>query len=73
MIGREIRFEAVTAEEERAELAGFMPGEVVDMLLGYWAEAVDHPDPVLPTVEEVTGRPARSFAQWVADHAADFR
>jgi uncharacterized protein YbjT (DUF2867 family) len=73
VIGREIRFEAVTAERERAELAAFMPEEVIDMLLGYWAEAVGHPDPVLPTVEEVTGRPARPFAQWVADHAADFR
>jgi len=28
---------------------------------------------VLPTVAEVTGRPPRSFAQWAADHRADFR
>lgn len=25
---------------------------------------------VLPTVQEVTGRPARTFAQWVREHAA---
>ncbi|HEX3211311.1 MAG TPA: NmrA family NAD(P)-binding protein [Actinomycetota bacterium] len=27
----------------------------------------------LPTVEQVTGRPARSFARWALDHAGDFR
>ncbi|MEV0697299.1 NAD(P)H-binding protein [Saccharopolyspora sp. NPDC050389] len=73
VLGRDIPFEAVTSEQERAELAEFIPEEVVDMLLGYWAEAVDRPDQVLPTVEQVTGRPARSFAQWAAEHAADFR
>jgi hypothetical protein len=42
------------------------------MILGYLAEAVERPDVVLPTVEEVLGKPARTFAQWVRDHAADF-
>ncbi|MEU6035564.1 NmrA family NAD(P)-binding protein [Actinomadura sp. NPDC047616] len=28
---------------------------------------------VLPTVEQVTGRPARTFAQWVEENAAAFR
>ena len=27
---------------------------------------------VLPTVERVTGRPARTFAQWVRRHAGAF-
>lgn len=26
----------------------------------------------LPTAEQVTGRPARTFAEWARDHAADF-
>jgi hypothetical protein len=25
-----------------------------------------------PTVEQVTGRPARSFAEWARDHIEDF-
>jgi uncharacterized protein YbjT (DUF2867 family) len=29
--------------------------------------------PELPTVESVTGRPARTFAEWAEDHADDFR
>jgi hypothetical protein len=28
--------------------------------------------PVTSTVPDVTGRPARAFRQWVADHRADF-
>ena len=27
---------------------------------------------VLPTIEEVTGAPARTYAQWVAEHRAAF-
>jgi hypothetical protein len=30
------------------------------------------PDAVLPTVQEVTGSPARPSAQWARDHRADF-
>jgi uncharacterized protein YbjT (DUF2867 family) len=26
-----------------------------------------------PTVQQLTGRPARTFAQWAGDHAGDFR
>jgi hypothetical protein len=28
---------------------------------------------VVPTVERVTGRPPRTFAQWAAEHAGAFR
>jgi hypothetical protein len=28
---------------------------------------------VLPTVEQVTGRPGRAFAQWAAENADAFR
>lgn len=28
---------------------------------------------ILPTIEEVTGCPARTFAQWVQEHAHQFR
>src|SRR4051812_20346132 len=30
-------------------------------------------EPALPTAEAVTGRPARTFADWARDHADDFR
>lgn len=50
-----------------------MPLFVVDWLLGHWAQTVDNPEPVLPTVQEVLGRPARTVAEWAAGHAEDFR
>ncbi|MEV6692245.1 NAD(P)H-binding protein [Micromonospora sp. NPDC051196] len=39
------------------------------------AAAPSDPAPVgpLPTAEQVTGRPARTFARWAQDHADDFR
>jgi hypothetical protein len=41
-------------------------------MLSAYAAAVDQPALVTSTVEEVTGRPARTFRQWAIDHAADF-
>ncbi len=66
VLGKEIRFEEVTPEQ--AEERG-IPALRRDALAG----SVGRPAEVLPTVEEVTGRPARTFARWVADHTADFK
>ncbi|MEU8891650.1 NAD(P)H-binding protein [Streptomyces sp. NPDC048442] len=70
--GRPLRFEEITPDEARAEMGRFMPAPVVEMVLGYLADAVHHPPSPVDTVERVTGRPARTFARWAADHAADF-
>ncbi|MFJ2609253.1 NAD(P)H-binding protein [Streptomyces sp. NPDC091279] len=68
VLGREIRFEELTVDGARTLWLGQgMPAEAVDWLL---QDPVDVP--VGPTAELVTGRPARTFAQWVADHRADF-
>lgn len=72
-LGRQLRFEEVTPEQGREEMSRFMPEPVVDMVLAYLARSVGRPATVLPTVEKITGRPGRPFAQWAADHAADFR
>ncbi|MFC5155359.1 NAD(P)H-binding protein [Streptomyces amakusaensis] len=71
-IGRPLAFEEITPEEARQSMGTFMPSAVVEMVLGYLADAVAHPPVPVDTVERVTGRPARTFAQWAADHAADF-
>ncbi|MET9374325.1 NAD(P)H-binding protein [Streptomyces sp. NPDC002992] len=68
VLGRAIRFDELTVDGARALWLGQgMPAEAVDWLL---QDPVDVP--VGPTAEQVTGRPARTFAQWVADHRADF-
>ncbi|MGW1174674.1 NAD(P)H-binding protein [Kitasatospora sp. NPDC002543] len=68
VLGRHIGFEELTVPAARELWLGQgMPAEAVDWLL---QDPVDVP--VGPTCERVTGRPARTFAQWVADHRADF-
>ncbi|MCP2258344.1 Uncharacterized conserved protein YbjT, contains NAD(P)-binding and DUF2867 domains [Streptoalloteichus tenebrarius] len=71
-IGRPVRFEEITPERYRELVGPYLGDEIVDMLLGYWGDAVHTPDRVTPTVEEVLGRPPRDFAQWARDHVADF-
>jgi len=72
-IGRKLQFVEITPEEFRAAMSKFMPELIIKMLLDYWSDTVSKPDAVRPTVEEVTGRRARSLAQWAGDHVADFR
>lgn len=72
-IGRDIAVEQNTVEQARAELAKTMPAFGVESVLTGWEAGTLTPAPVLTTIEEVTGRPAHTFAQWANDHAADFR
>jgi len=71
-IGRRIRFEELSPEDFRRETAGRWPGPVVDMLLNAWQATIGRPAFVTSTVADIVGAPARTFRQWVADHAAAF-
>jgi len=42
------------------------------MLLDAWRATMGHPAYVTSTVADVTGLPARTFRQWVVDHAESF-
>lgn len=70
-IGRPLRFEEISPDEARRELP--FPAPALDMLLKAWAAALGHPALVTSTVAEITGRPARTFRDWVADHAGELR
>ncbi|NJC72569.1 NAD(P)H-binding protein [Planosporangium thailandense] len=72
-IGRDLRYEEQPPDEARRQMATHTPPAIVDAVLSILASAVGAGAPVLPTVEEVTGRPAASYTRWVGDHAADFR
>ena len=72
VIGRRIRFEELSPDEFRRETAGTWPRPVVDMLLAAWGATIGQPAFVTSTVSDVLGSPARTFRQWVADHAAAF-
>ncbi|KUL39367.1 hypothetical protein ADL22_15995 [Streptomyces sp. NRRL F-4489] len=71
-LGLPARFEEVPRADVRAKLIGHLPPPAADFLLDQLAAAEQTPVPVLPTVEQVTGRPAHTYAEWVAHHAADF-
>lgn len=71
-LGRSLRFEEIDAVEAAAEVFPGMPAGAVSSMIEAHAAMVAHPEPVTDTVERLTGRPARPFAQWARDHVADF-
>jgi uncharacterized protein YbjT (DUF2867 family) len=72
VLGRDLRFEGQSDAEARAEMSAAMPAEYVDAFLSFFADGRLDESQVLPTVEEVTGRP-RSFEQWARIHVDAFR
>jgi uncharacterized protein YbjT (DUF2867 family) len=72
-VGRETSVVTVSHGDAHAALAARMGPEFAVFFLDYLAGLVEAPEPVTRTVEDMTGRPARPFATWAADHADDFR
>jgi len=72
VLGRPLRLVEVSAEAARAgmERYGFPP-EVVDAIMRSTQDS-DRGTEVLPTVEKLLGRPARTFTQWARAHAGAF-
>lgn len=71
-VGRDLRVVEQPADEALAEHAATMGPEYAAAALAHWATLVDEPERATDDVERVTGHPARPFAQWARDHAADF-
>ncbi|MEV7382386.1 SDR family oxidoreductase [Streptomyces lydicus] len=72
--GRETRVEQISEEAAAEAMAGpHLPKEAALELVRMFGGAVDaSPFPVSDAVERITGHPARTFARWAEDHAADF-
>ena len=74
VIGRPLRFQEVEPEVlKRGMIANGFAEPFVTALLARYAREVGQAAPVTGEVERILGRPARSYAQWVADHADAFR
>jgi uncharacterized protein YbjT (DUF2867 family) len=72
-IGRELRWqELARPAAQEALAAAWGDPAFAQSALDAWEWFVDHPEPVTPAVQDLTGVPARSFAQWAADNAASF-
>jgi uncharacterized protein YbjT (DUF2867 family) len=71
-IGRPVRFEEVPDDVARRTILAGRPAAVAEGILAAHAAFEANPEPVTDTVARLCGRPARSFAEWAVDHAADF-
>ena len=74
VIGRDIDFVPITHEQavDRLTATGVSRADA-DYVVGWYAAPPVEAITVDDTVERVTGRPARTFAQWVTEHAKHFR
>ena len=68
-----MRFEETTPDDARQGLFADLPPQFVDEIMAAHAAMVTQPEKVTDTVEQLTGTPARTFGEWAADHAADFK
>lgn len=72
VLGRPLRFVAQSDDEARTEMSAQMPAAYVDAFFDFYANGSLDESSVLHTVHDVTGRPPRTLAQWVAEHRSDF-
>ncbi|WP_326558975.1 NAD(P)H-binding protein [Micromonospora sp. NBC_01796] len=77
-LGEEVRFEEDDPVQAREQwIRDGYPAVFVDWMFEVWARSAREPAPVneewAAVVPRLTGRPARTFAQWAVDHAASFR
>ncbi|REE97347.1 SDR family oxidoreductase [Thermomonospora umbrina] len=73
VIGRPLTWAEIPPEVAREQMLARLPAPFVEGVLHEQARAVTEPGPVTATIEEITGAPARTFREWVSDHAAAFR
>ena len=73
-IGRSLRYQEIPPDAAKQGMVAHGFSErFAAALLALQAEAVGQPAFVSGEVEKILGRPGLTFAQWAADHTADFR
>jgi uncharacterized protein YbjT (DUF2867 family) len=74
VIGRPLRYQEVPPEAAKQGMVqhGF-PEPFVEALMARYAKGVGQVASLSGEVEAILGRSARTYAEWVADHAAAFR
>ena len=71
-LNRPISFEELPPEVAKQAMASYVPAPILESIFRLWADSVGVPALVTSTVEKLTGRPARTYGEWAADHAAAF-
>ncbi|GAA4986155.1 NAD(P)H-binding protein [Actinopolymorpha pittospori] len=74
VVGRAVRWEDLPPETAREQLtAAWGNAAFVEARLRAWESFVDSPERVTDTVDQLLGRPARTFRSWVEEHVDAFR
>ncbi|MFI6293180.1 NAD(P)H-binding protein [Nonomuraea sp. NPDC050790] len=72
--GHDIRFEPLTEAQLRERMAAEGADEsLIEFAIMLGTTPPEEGRTILPTVQEVTGHPGRTFAQWAQEHASAFR
>lgn len=73
-VGRDIALERITRQQaiDRLLADGVSVADA-EYVVGWHSDPPVEARTVVDTIEKVTGRPARTFAQWVAEHADRFK
>jgi uncharacterized protein YbjT (DUF2867 family) len=72
VLGRPITYQELPADTVKEMMSAHVPAPILDGIFRIWAGSVGRTAPTTADIEKVTGRPARSYRDWVRDHAAAF-
>jgi uncharacterized protein YbjT (DUF2867 family) len=74
VIGRPLRYQEISpAEAADGMVAHGLPRPFAEAMMARYARELDRAAPITDAVDKILGRPARTYAQWAADHAAAFQ
>ncbi|MFD9961789.1 NAD(P)H-binding protein [Amycolatopsis sp. NPDC058986] len=72
-IGRELEWEELTPDQAREYWGGQgLPEDVIEFLIDVFEKTMRTPQVPIQTVEELTGRPGCTYAQWAKENADKF-
>jgi uncharacterized protein YbjT (DUF2867 family) len=72
VLERRLRFEAVSDEDARADMAQNTPEPYIDAFFRFYSDGEFDDSRVVATVQELTGRAPRRFREWAREHAGAF-
>ncbi|MFI6100339.1 NAD(P)H-binding protein [Lentzea sp. NPDC051213] len=70
VLGRKLIINELTREQGEAQMSNFVPPPILASLLAQWEAAVGVVADTSATAERITGKPGRTFRQWVEEHGA---
>jgi uncharacterized protein YbjT (DUF2867 family) len=72
LLGRELRLEPEPDHEARARMAAGTPAEMVEAFFRFFRGGEYDDSGTTPTVEQLLGRPPRTFRAWASEHLGAF-